>query len=57
MEAVEEPTVTDGLAAMDNTFDAQQGESTMEVSNLAVEDITDAVDVAFYAKHQLLIHH
>ena len=45
-DVVEETAVADGLAAMDNTFEAPQGEGLMEDSNLAVEDITDAVDVA-----------
>ena len=34
------------LAAMDTTFDAPQGEGSMEDLNIAVEDTTDAVDVA-----------
>ena len=46
MNALEEQAVAYGLVAMDTTFDAPQGEVPMEDSNLDVEDITDAVDVA-----------
>ena len=46
MDEAKEPAVADGLAAIDTTFDAPQGEGLMEDINLAVEDITDAVDVA-----------
>ena len=45
IHALEESAVADGLAAMDTVFDAPQGEVPMEDINLAVEDITDAVDV------------